>query len=91
MGNDDAAVDEVRGYVEKGYLAEFDTYRELCEPVFSKFCVLERLKAGRLKRRLILDLKRSLVTFRTKQSFRVILPRVSDLLGDAMAAAASAE
>eukprot|EP00959_Pyramimonas_sp_CCMP1952_P291031 6087879-Pyramimonas_sp.AAC.1 len=66
MDNGDAAVDEVKGYVEKGYLAEFDTYRELCEfvggdPVFSKFCVLERLMAGRLKRRLILDLKRSLV------------------------------
>ena len=95
MDNDDAAVDEIKGYVKKGYLAKFDTYRELCEfvggePVFSKFCVLERLKAGRLKRRLILDFKRSLVTFRTKQSFRVILPRVSDLLGDAMAAAAAA-
>ena len=54
------------------------------EPVLSRFAVLTRSKNGRTKRRLILDLKQSGVTACTQQAYRVVLPRGSDTIRDAL-------
>ena len=46
----------------------------------SDFCVVVKEKQGKIKRRLILDIKRSGISRRTRKTHRGVLPRLSDLV-----------
>ena len=52
------------------------------EPVVSKFGLVVKEKAGKIKRRLILDSKESTVTWCARKNHCIILPRVTDLVYD---------
>ena len=77
------------GFEKKGYLKSFATLDE-CEkylgrkPVLSRFGCIKRVKNGRTKRRIILDLKQSHVTKCTKKSHCALLPKMIDLIADAL-------
>ena len=86
--HDQEAVDEVRSYAEKGYLKVLRSLRAVKRylkgrtPILSKFAVLKKVNNGRVKKRIILDLKQSGVTRCTRQTHRVVLPRASDVVHD---------
>jgi hypothetical protein len=85
--HDDDAVSEVRAYADKGYLQRFKSLEEVrehlgAEPTISRFAVLKRVKNGKTKKRVILDLKQSSVSACTQQTHRVVLPRATDLVQD---------
>ena len=85
----DHADAELDKFVQQGFLRRFRTLGDLrkhlgAEPVLSRFAVLEKVRNGRVKRRLILDLKRSGMSARTAKTHRVVLPRVSDAVADAL-------
>ena len=44
----------------------------------SSFDAVEKVRSGRRKRRIILDIRQSLVTQATRKSHRVVLPRLLD-------------
>ena len=83
---DQLSIQELMDFTEKKYLQCFDSFAELCqtlgEPVVSKFHTIVKEKGGKVRRRTILDLKRSGMTRRTAKTHRVVLPRVSDLITD---------
>ena len=54
------------------------------EPILSRFRVLKRCKGGRLKKRVVLDVKESRVTSITRRTHRVVHPRISDAIADAL-------
>ncbi|CAK0821560.1 unnamed protein product, partial [Prorocentrum cordatum] len=86
---DAEAAEEVKEFVSKGYLHECDTLQQLreylgAEPVISRFAVRVRERHGKIKRRLILDLRQSGVTSCTRQTHRVPLPRGSDAVRDVL-------
>ena len=75
--------------IAKKYLLKFDSEEDLVKYlgsgfVASKFHVLLRRKRGKKKLRLILDLTRSGMSKRTEKSHRIVLPRISDAIHDAL-------
>ena len=88
---DDGAVNEVLAYAKRDppFLLELDSWDEVVqylgsEPILSRFGVLKRWKGGRLKKRVVLDVKESRVTCITRRTHRVVLPRISDAIADAL-------
>ena len=88
---DEEAVEELYSFVrrEPPMLKVFDNLEECTEylggpPVLSRFGVLTRVKDGKVKKRVILDEKQSMITLHTKKTHRVLLPRVSDATQDAL-------
>ena len=88
---DDEAVNEVLAYAKRDlpFLLEMDSWDEVVqylgsEPILSRFGVLKRWKGGRLKKRVVLDVKESRVTSVTRRTHRVVLARISDALADAL-------
>jgi hypothetical protein len=79
----------VKGYVDAGYLAEFDTLED-CEafvggtPVLNKLGKVIRHKWSdgkwTTKARLIMDSKQSGLKYSTRKQVRTVLPRVSDAI-----------
>ena len=74
-------------YATAGYLKKFNTLEEVkkylgADPVLSRFGCIVRIKDGRTKKRIILDLKQSKVTSGTRKRWRVMLPRLVDLIAD---------
>ena len=75
---------EVKKLVDKGWLLEFSSLRELRdflgeEPILSKFGLVVKEKAGVTKKRLILDAKASGISDVASKRERVILPRILDV------------
>jgi hypothetical protein len=88
--NDDHAWEEVHRLVKKGYLTRLMTL-DACkdeldgeEPVVSKFGMIVKTKAGKTKRRLILDAKESGVTQCGRKNERIVLPSVIDFVFDTL-------
>ena len=86
LEEDDEAFAQIERFADKDhqYLLKFGTLQECREylgadPVLSRFGVIERVRAGKLKRRVILDLKQSMVTHATRKTHRVVLPRLLDV------------
>ena len=81
--------DEILSLSCHKYLATFDTYEECvsflgAKPILSRFALLTKEKGGIVKKRTILDAKQSGVSTSAKKMFRVILPRPSDVINDAL-------
>lgn len=84
----------IESFQAKGWLMEYQDAGEVrrvlgADAVISAFHVLRKEKNGRVKRRLILDLKRSGVSRRTSHTRRIVLPRVSDAVRGALCLKAS--
>eukprot|EP00971_Amphidinium_carterae_P257210 5106220-Amphidinium_carterae.3 len=93
---DEEAKDTIGSYRDKGYLEEFpDAIRAEsrlgARPVLSRFGVITRLKDNKLKKRVILDAKASGVTSVTRSSYRVRLPRASDVVNSVLRSAQTAD
>ena len=79
--DDPEALAILDGYIRNGWLAEFPTMSELTSyvggtPVLSKFaCITKQRADNTLKRRIIMDSKKSGVTAATKKQYRAVLPR----------------
>ena len=83
---DNDSMEQIEGYAKKGWLEE-TSRQELIQEfgsdfTVSRFCVISQEKQGKIKQRLILDLKKSGISRRTRKTHRVILPRLSDLVQD---------
>ena len=52
--------------------------------VVSQFVVISKTKNNETKRRLILDLKKSGISARTRRTNRVVLPRATDAVHDSL-------
>ena len=62
------------------------------DPVLNKFaCVMKARLDGTVKRRIIMDSKRSLVTEASRKSYRAVLPRATDLVHDILDLMATAD
>ena len=89
MDEDENVWSQVHEFVEKGFLKAFGSLHE-CEvylggiPVLSRFGQVTKVRFGKLKRRLILDVKQSRVKNGTKKVHRVPLPRATDVVCDIM-------
>ena len=86
---EDEAWEEVNRLADLGYLRRYDPYEQVCaalgdEPVLSKFGMIVKSKGGKTKKRIILDGKQSRVTRCATKRERVILPRVPDVVHDAL-------
>ena len=89
MDEDENVWSQVHEFVDKGFLKAFDSLQE-CEgylggkPVLSRFGQVTKVRFGKLKRRLILDVKQSRVKESTQKVHRVPLPRGTDVVCDIM-------
>ena len=89
MDEDENVWSQVHEFVEKGFLKAFDSLHE-CEgflggtPVLSRFGQVTKVRFGKLKRRLTLDVKQSRVKDGTRKVHRVPLPRATDVVCDIM-------
>ena len=88
------AVEQFEAFARKGYVKEFGSLQELRdhlgeEPVLSELHVLERIKNGKVKRRIILDCKRTGLSRSSARAERTVLPRAMDVVSDLMAMAAA--
>lgn len=83
IDTDPVAAEELNSFADKGYLLRHKTLT-LCSKklggraVISKFRLLKRMRAGKVKLRIILDLKESQVTSHSSKTCRVVLPRGTD-------------
>ena len=81
--SDDLALVELQLFCDKGYLAKFDSL-EACreflgkDPVLSKLAMITKTKNGKVKRRLVVDCRRSGLVAASKLDERILLPRVTD-------------
>ena len=81
----------------RGELSQhFDTWEELRDavggtPIINKFaCILKTKLDGSIKRRIIMDSKRSGVTAASRKMYKATLPRATDLVADNLALQAAA-
>ena len=87
MDRDDDVLNQVEEFVAKGYLRKFDDLASCSAylggpPVLSRFGVVSKIRFGKLKRRLILDVKQSTVKMSSRRVHRVPLPRATDVVFD---------
>ena len=83
IDTDPAAGEELNAFADKGYLLRHNSLRDCSaklkgRAVISKFRLLKRMRAGKIKMRIILDLKESQITFHSGKTCRVVLPRGTD-------------
>ena len=77
-------------YVHNGWLKEFPTLQALSlhvggKPIFNKWAGIDRTKSdGSIKRRLVMDSRRSGVTGASRKAYRSVLPRQTDLVADVL-------
>ena len=79
---------QLQDYAGRGGLEEV-TYQSLQDKfganyTVSDLCIVAKTENGITKKRMILDLKASGVSKRTKKTHRVVLPRLSDLVQDVL-------
>lgn len=84
-----AAEDEVDRLIKTGFVKEFGSHAELqaCvsgTPHLSKLGMITKEKEGKIKRRLILDCKQSRVNELACSGGKLVLPRTSDAIDDAL-------
>ena len=89
VDGDEAAVPEVTRLINTGFVKSFDDLLKFKqwlggEPHLSKLGMITKLKDGKTKRRLILDCKESGVNRKAEKSNRLILPRITDVVDDAL-------
>jgi hypothetical protein len=77
----------VKAFADKNFLRRFDSLEECRrflggDPILSKLAMITKTKNGRLKRRLVLDSKRSRVVQVSAMPERVLLPRITDAITD---------
>ena len=89
VDEDDAAAPEVSRLIETGFVEAFESHKLLSawlegSPHLSKLGMITKVKDGKTKRRLILDCKESGVNKLAKGGGRLLLPRVSDIVDDAL-------
>ena len=88
--DDPEAVSIIDDFVEKGWLQEYDTLDLMRadvqgEPVLNKFACIVKVKPdGTTKRRFIMDSKQSSVTAASKKMYIAVLPRLTDVISDAL-------
>ena len=87
MDDDEEVLEQIEGFVAKGYMKKFDDFSSCsaflgAPPVLSRFGVVSKVRFGKLKRRLILDVKQSNVKLSTRRVHRVPLPRATDVIYD---------
>eukprot|EP00971_Amphidinium_carterae_P000378 8079-Amphidinium_carterae.1 len=92
----DEAKDAVRGYVAQGYLEVLGSFDAATErlggpPVLSKFGVIEKVRDGRVKRRVILDARQSGLTSSSSSKYHVALPRATDIVNAVLRSAQSVD
>eukprot|EP00972_Heterocapsa_arctica_P042887 6322787-Heterocapsa_arctica.AAC.1 len=85
--HDEQAAAELVCYAEIGFLRQFDSYKAVVaflgeEPVLSKIGVIEKIRAGKSKKRIVLDSKQSGVSAASSKKERVVLPRILDAVFD---------
>ena len=86
---DEDAYQELWAFVATGKLLAYRT-REECkaaigaEPLLSRFGLLIKWRDGKCKKRVILDCKQSGLSKRTRRRYKVMLPRVTDAVRDAL-------
>jgi hypothetical protein len=78
---------QIEAFTAKGYLKEFACLAECtaylgAPPLLSRFGAITKLRHGKVKKRIILDVKRSRVKECTRKVHRVPLPRVTDVAFD---------
>ena len=86
---DDDAWEEVQRLAGLHRLAECATWGDVCklvdgQPVLSKIGMIKKLSAGKVKKRLIVDSKRSRVSKAARKLEQVVLPEVTDVVNDAL-------
>ena len=79
----------VRDALDKGFCSLSDSVEEATckvgiEPTFNKLGVIVKERAGKRKARIIWDLRESGVNKLCSQGERILLPRLSDVVGDAL-------
>ena len=86
MDEDEDPWSQVHDFVEKGFLKAFDPRpKRECwggTPVLSRFGQVTKVWYGKLKRRVIFDVKRSRVKDGTRKVHRVPSPRATDVVYD---------
>ena len=93
---DDLAAEKISDLLEKGFARAFDSLQELRrhlrnKPVVSDLIVVTKISAGGVKKRIIIDLRRSGVSRSSFKSERVMLPRALDLVWDVLDLLADAD
>ena len=86
---DTDALKEIEAHVEAGHLRAFDTLEELrtylgAEPVLNKVGVITKERAGKIKKRIILDTKVAGTKECSAKHQRVLLPRLLDAILQAL-------
>eukprot|EP00435_Cladocopium_sp_Y103_P030056 s3225_g7.t1 len=86
---DDAAGPEIQRLIDTGFVKAFGSHGDLTawvggQPHLSKLGMITKEKDGKVKRRLILDCKESGVNRLAASGGRLLLPRISDAIDDAL-------
>ena len=89
VDGDPAAESEVMRLVATGFVSSTQNWDDFTKmigglPHFSKLGMITKEKDGRIKRRLILDCKESGVNKKAHKGGRLVLPRVTDVVDDAL-------
>jgi hypothetical protein len=88
--------DELARLVKLGFVMEFDGY-DLAQKfvggdiVLSRIAVIEKLRNGKMKVRIVVDSKRSCISRASRRFERCLLPRVTDCIDDMLALLDAAE
>jgi hypothetical protein len=86
IDDDEHALAEIQGLRGQGLIEDYESVVEQVQakPSLSKVGVLEKISSGKVKRRVIVDSKRSGVSPATTKLERIVLPRVLDAVYDAL-------
>ena len=96
MDQNDVVLAQIEDFVKKGYLKRFDSLEDCtaflgAPPKLSRFGAITKVRFGKLKRRIVLDVKQSRVKESTMKVHRVPLPRVTDVVYDILDSMAKKE
>ena len=89
IDDDDDVWSEMAKHADKDFVAIFDTLQETKDvlngedPVLSRLGLIVKTRAGKTKKRTILDSKQSRVKHASLKSERIVLPRVRDVINAA--------
>ena len=80
---------EMQRLLEAGFVKQFQAYEDVvkhlgAEAVLSRIGVIERIRNGMVRHRIVIDSKRSSVSSATRRLERTLLPRVLDVVYDAL-------
>jgi len=86
---DDHVWDEIQRFAANKWIKEFPSVREATKylggpPILSRIGVITKLRLGVLRRRIVIDAKRSSISDSSRKYERVILPRATDAIFDTL-------